>query len=640
MKTVDRKLQSPTRGAPFSRRNRRRFYACVMGLLACFSHVHGADEHVLLWGDTHLHSSYSFDAFLNGNLTADPDTAYRFAKGEPVLHPYHRARVQLGTPLDFLVVADHAELLGAVTTAYEKGYDTSGAGPIDRLIYWYRTRKLREAVDEGRGVQLFRGVLPRPADPYQAAARWREAAAERGAAFTGTLSYIPDTWADITATADRHNKPGEFTALIGWEWSSIPGGANLHRVVITDADGETARSFLPFASTDSPYPQDLWAWLEKTSTATGASFVAIPHNSNVSKGLMFGARTLRNEPLDADYARTRMRWESVVEVTQIKGDSETHPEFSPDDEFADFALYPWYIQAGRENYVPRPGDYIRPALKQGLALGVELGVNPFQFGLIGSTDSHTGLASAEETNFWGKMAKDSIPANKGSGILRPGPTGWSMSAQGLAAVWAEDNTREAIVAAFKRRELYATTGTRILLRFVGGWNFRRRDLRRIRSARDRGVVMGGVLKRPAGETRVPVFMMQALRDANSAPLDRIQIVKGWLDASGIPKEKVFDVTWAGDREPDESGKLPPLDNHLNLRDGSYDDKVGSARLQAIWWDLQFDPTRPAFYYVRVLETPTLRHAQYDAVALGLEKPDRGAQTIQERAYSSPIWYEP
>jgi len=623
----------------------RRLFSGILaaaGLLLFSLPLAGA-ERQLLWGDTHLHTSYSFDAFLSGNLHNDPDSAYRFAKGEPVEHPFHKVRVQLGRPLDFLVVSDHAEYLGALHRAYKDGFRTENAGFIDRILDWHRTRRMREAIDNNTGVRLFQAILPTSGDPHEAAGTWREGALDAGNVMRGTEVYFRESWDEITEAADRHNEPGKFTALIGWEWSSTPGGANLHRIVISDVEGRVARTFLPFSSLDSPYPADLWKWLDETSRATGGQFVAVPHNSNVSKGLMFADTTLRQQPLDASHARERRRWEPVVEVTQYKGDSETHPLFSPNDEFADFETYVWYIQVDEETYNPREGDYIRPALKRGLALQAHLGINPFQFGFIGSTDAHTGLATAEETNFWGKFAGDSIPSRKRGGVLRRGVTGWSMAAQGLAGVWAEDNTREAIVAAFRRREVYATTGSRITLRLIAGWDLRTADLDNFEDARRKGVPMGGVLQHDGGVTSAPVFLVQALRDPLTAPLDRLQIVKGWLDSEGRTHERIYDVTWYGkaaDRRPGADGRLPPVDNNLNLRTGHHDPEAGAARLQAHWQDPQFDPAQRAFYYLRVLEVPTVRHSHLDAIALGLEKADRGAQVIQERAYSSPVWYDP
>jgi hypothetical protein len=578
----------------------------------------------LLWGDTHLHTSNSFDAFLNGNHSADPDVAYRYAKGQPVIHPYNRTRVQINTPLDFLVVTDHAEFYGGLRDIYLYGIQDPDPGLIERLFYWYNEREIRNAIDGGTGPIYFADQLPLSEDPYVAAASWTETLTD---AIPGGDVSITNAWGRIRETADAHNQPGEFTALLGWEWSSTPGGANLHRVVVTDADGATAGSFLPFASIDSPHPEDLWKWLEETAAATGANFVSIPHNSNLSKGTMFADKTLRGEPLSADYAKARRTWEPILEVTQIKGDSETHPALSPSDEFADFELYPYYLQRDRTaEYIPGKADYARSALREGLRLESELGVNPFQFGMIGSTDSHTGLATAEEPNFWGKMAYDSVPEKKQGAALAVGPTGWTMSASGLAAVWAEDNTREAIVAAFKRREVYATTGPRLRVTFSAA------------PAEGEAVTMGGNL--PPALNASPTFTMSAEKDPKSANLDRIQIVKGWLNAAGSNGEQVYDVVWAGERNIGADGKLPPVGDTVDRSTGTWTDTIGTASLAAEWQDPDFDPNQAAFYYVRVLQIPTPRHALLDAVALGLEEPTEGPSIIQERAYTSPIWYTP
>lgn len=635
--------------------------------ITCLSQAAAADAgRQLLWGDTHLHTTYSSDAFANNNLTADPDTAYRYARGEPVVHPYHRARVQIGTPLDFLVVSDHAEFLGVIHNTYYEGVDTSDLGFVDSVKARLATWVLRRYVDRQEGRQLFVDVLPEAEDPRAAAA------ADQLGGNVGWLPPMPqveaNTWRSITEAADRYNEPGKFTALIGWEWSSIPGGANLHRVVVSDADAELASQFQPFGLDDSPYPEDLWAWLEETGAATGVDFLAIPHNSNISKGAMFDTVTLRGEPFSREYIDTRRRWEPIAEITQIKGDSETHPDLSPEDEFADFEPYPHYIQRRETPYRAAVGDYLRPALLRGMQLERDLGANPYQLGFIGSTDSHTGLSSAEENNFHGKMATDSIPATKTQGWSEDdgGTNGWAMSASGLAAVWAEDNSREAILAAMKRREVYATTGPRIGVQFFGGWGFNEEDLAApdlYDRATARGVPMGGELPAPpvrsnaqAADADVaqqveevapggegppaPGFLVQALRDPKGAPLDRLQIVKGWLDARGQARERVFDVAWSGERAPGPGGRLPPVGDSVDRATGRVGEEIGAAQLMAYWRDPAFDPSRPAFYYVRVLQVPTARHSYLDALALGQASAGDYPDTLQERAYTSPIWYRP
>ena len=571
-------------------------------------------------------------------MTADPDTAYRYAKGLPVIHPYHRARVQIRTPLDFLVVADHAEYLGVIRTIVEDGIPRDDLGLVDSIRAWFMEYWIRGVIEDDEGMSAFTSFLPKPMPVEEAAAHPPRQAIPAAARMSRTA------WQEAILVADRHNDPGTFTTLIGWEWSSIPGGANLHRVVFTSADASVAAKFQPMASTDSMYPEDLWAWLEKTSAETGAPFIAIPHNSNISKGYMFGETTLRGAAYTAESARERSKWEPVAEITQTKGDSETHPEFSPGDPFAGFEIYPHYIQQDPPPYEPRVGDYLRPAMLRGLEIERRVGWNPYRLGLIGSTDSHTGLSSPEEPNFWGKMARDSIPENKQQVFGRKGgPTGWSMSASGLAAVWAGSNTREAIFAAFKRREVYATTGTRIGVRVFGGWDFEPGALESgdfVEIGYAKGVPMGGTLARSAA-AGAPGFIVLAQKDPLSANLDRMQMVKGWIDSGGATHEHVYDIAWAGERELDANGALPPVGNTVDLDRGTYTNDIGGAMLSTFWRDPDFDASQSAFYYVRVLEIPTPRHSVFDALALGLDpRSIEGAATIQERAYTSPIWYAP
>lgn len=613
--------------------------------LAAASGTATATERQLLWGDTHLHTTYSSDAVANNNFLADPDTAYRYARGLPVVHPYHRARVQIETPLDFLVVSDHAEYLGMIRHIYFDGVDTSQVGFIGGIKAKIAEYILRSKLEKGEGRDLFIDVLPVPEDPRKAAADGMASTTESGVGWFPPMDWVEvDTWKKITDAADRHNQPGKFTALIGWEWSSIPGGANLHRVVMSSTDAATAQRFDPFGLDDSPYPEDLWHWLAQTSAETGAEFVAIPHNSNISKGFMFDTKTLRGDAFSPEYLALRKQWEPVVEITQIKGDSETHPDLSPDDAFADFETYPYYIQREPEPYQARPGDYVRASLKRGLKIAAEQGINPYQFGVIGSTDAHTALPSAEEYNFHGKLATDSIPDNKkrrwGSNA---GAYGWGMSASGLAAVWAEENTRAGVLAAIKRREVYATTGPRIGLRFFGGWGYSEADLTAqdlYQRATVAGVPMGGELSAAPGDVSAPMFIVQASKDPLGANLDRVQIVKGWLDAEGEPQERVFDVVWSGARVPGEDGMLPAVGNSVDTASASYSNDIGAPELTALWQDSSFDPAQAAFYYVRVLQIPTPRHSLYDEIALGDDRDTERPDTIQERAYSSPIWFQP
>ena len=598
------------------------------------------------FGDTHLHSSYSFDAFLNNNHSADPDTAYRWAKGQPVIHPYNRARVQIDTPLDFLVVSDHAEMLGVMRAVHEDNFIKEDLGWIGNIKRSYSFWLMNRAIDSNTGLQFFSQFLPQNptieghSDPVQ----HPDNNISDLAIFGDTSKTSTLAWHDIVETAERHNDPGTFTSLLGWEWSSIPMGANLHRIVISPDGAEKGKQFLPYGSDQSQYPEDLWQWLDETQKQTGARFLAIPHNSNISKGYMFDDTTLRGEPITAEYARRRMQWEPVVEATQIKGDSETRSDFSPEDEFADFENYDYYIQVGQKNdYKASAADYIRPALKRGLSIGQQVGVNPYKFGLIGSTDAHTGLSTSEEGNFWGKMASDSTPETKERLGAKIRSNGWNMSASGIAAVWAEENTREAIYAAFKRKEVYATSGPRLRVQMFAGWDFPEgaessESFSAIGS--QFGVPMGGDLTAGDNDGKAPMFLLRAVKDPLGANLDRLQVVKGWIDSAGQQQEKVYNVAWSDDRQLDASGNLSPVGNTVDLSSGRYDNSIGQPEFSLRWTDPDFGPQQSAFYYVRVLQIPTPRNGLLDSLALELDEPPRGAKTIQERAYSSPIWYQP
>ncbi len=577
------------------------------------------------FGDTHLHTKWSLDAFLMQNRSVDPDTAYRFAKGLPTVHPYHRARVQLQRPLDFLAVTDHAEYLGVFPKIGE-GDPVAVASAAGKL--------LKEDIDAGREFMAFGKMLGSTAGLKQDKA---------------VDQIVSSVWGDLIDAAERHNEPGTFTTFLGWEWTTIYQGANLHRIVLMKDGRDKAEQIIPYGFLESgPDPRALWSWLEETTERIGATFIAIPHNSNISKGMMFSKNDINGTPITPDYAKISAKWEPIVEVTQVKGDSESHPRLSPNDEFADFEVYEHLMSMTDEKAEAQPGDYVRNGLMVGLELKESLGTNPFKYGMIGSTDAHTGLSNAEEMNFTGKYPTDSIPENKGIGVIPGageggGSKGWDLGAAGLAAVWAEENSREAIFTAFQRRETYATTGTRLKVRFFGGWDFSEDDLNASDFASigyTRGVPMGGDLVN-TGSDKVPSFMVYAVKDPLGANLDRVQIVKGWLDQTGTTHEKVFDVVWAGDRVKNAEGKVPAVGNTVDLETARYENSIGAVELSTLWSDPEFDAALSAFYYVRVLEIPTPRHTLFDAVALGQSFTEMGKPaTIQERAYTSPIWYEP
>ncbi len=637
-----------------------------LSMLVCTSPLAQEYPDQLLWGDTHLHSNLSVDAYIFGNHTADADTAYRFAKGAPAIHPYTRAKVQLETPLDFLAVTDHAEMLGMPFSLFEQSdprlaesrlgrrlvelRSQGQVGHAARIIVWGMNSAGLSEAERTQKVSVgtkfkwwFEKLIGKQANVEQDL-KW--VSSDPSLVDDLNLADIArSNWQTNIEAAERHNEPGKFTTLIGWEYSATRDGANLHRVVLMPENGEIARKFLPFSSIDSINPEDLWAWLDETSSTTGAQFVSIPHNSNVSKGQMFSRVDSSGDPIDGKYATLRSRFETVAEVTQIKGTSETHPLLSPDDEFADFEFFRHLLEmrADRpQTPTPTEGDYVRSALKTGLEIESNIGTNPYKLGMIGATDSHTGLASAEENNFLGKMALDSIPENKERGLGRL--SGWSMSASGLSGVWARDNSRSEIIAAIKRREVYGTTGPRIALRFFGGFEFEEADLTVSNFAKvgyAKGVPMGSDLIGDNSQTsQAPSFLLHAAKDPKGANLDRIQVVKGWLDSTGRAQEKVYDAVWSGHRKPDAAGKLPEIGDTVDRSTARYQNTIGSEELAGIWRDPNFQPDARAFYYVRVLQIPTPRNSLYDSLALNQAPPKSYPQTLQERAYSSPIWYAP
>lgn len=574
-------------------------------------------ETQLFWGDTHLHTSHSVDAYSTGNYFADPDTAYRYARGLPVVNPVTQEKIRIQRPLDFLVVSDHAELM-------ELQVDLDNADPD--LLATPTGKRLAEMHKQSRSAvfgevgQIIQG-------------KGREMLVD-----IASDKVLGNAWKKQIKAADANNVPGRFTALIGWEWSAAPDWANLHRVVFTSADGATASKFLPYSSYVSNRPEDLWSFLGKTSRETGAQFIAIPHNSNMSDGRMFDRVDSDGRPLTAEYARERIRWEPVMEITQTKGTSETDPSLSPNDEFAGFEVRNKLL-VGRPAKVTS-ASFARTALLDGLAFESSIGVNPYKFGVVGSTDSHTGFSTVEESNFLGKLSNQIVTQRRPQD--RSNFPIWELSAAGLAGVWATENTRQGIFAAFQRKEVYATSGPRIAVRLFGGFGFQPTDARATDIAAigyRRGVPMGGDLA-AAPKGKAPSFLVHAAKDPESGNLDRIQIIKGWVDARGERHEKVFDVAWSGNRRLAQ-GQLPAVGNTVDVKTASYSNSIGAAQLATVWTDPQFDPKQRAFYYARVLEIPTPRQSLYDAVALGIDPvTTRMPTSLQERAWSSPIWYTP
>lgn len=580
----------------------------------------------VFWGDTHLHTSYSLDANLFGAIDLTPADAYRFARGDTITSS-QGLRARIDRPLDFLVVADHAEYLG-VMRPIRSGDPEILANETAR--FW---RESLESLDRRNMGRMMLDI----SKSY-----------DTGKPLVTLPAGHPSPWHAIGRMADEANRPGEFTALIGFEWSSMPGGNNLHRVVVFRDGSDRTRRVEPFSSFDGTDPEALWAYLARYEEQTGGRALSIPHNSNVSGGLMFAEKKLGGDPIDAEYARERLRWEPVMEVTQIKGDSEAHPLLSPNDEFADYGRWDQFNIAMSEPQQPwmQRYQYARSALQVGLAIEQRTGANPYQFGMIGSSDSHTALTAVEEDNYWGKMAADEPgpPRTQRSwGSPESGMPNTIQLASGYAAVWATENTREAIFDAMQRREVYATTGPRITVRFFGGWEYSERDLAGPNPALhgyQRGVPMGSVLSVRPERAKTPSFLLWALKEPDGANLDRIQVVKGWLDARGETHERVYDVAWSGDRKRGRDGKLPPVGNSVDVATATYRNTIGAPELSAVWTDPDFDSAQRAFYYVRVLEIPTPRWPLYDKVRLGVELPEGTEIVHQERAYTSPIWYTP
>jgi hypothetical protein len=593
-------------------------------------YLHQSYPNRVFWGDTHLHTSYSTDAGMVGNRLG-PDEALRFAKGEKVISSTGLP-ARLIRPLDFLVVADHAENLG-LTPMIEASDPALLRDPMGK--------KYHDLVKSGKGW-----------DAYQL---WKKSGAELKDSMPNPKLQAK-AWNQIIDAVDQHNQPGVFTAFHGFEWTSTPDLRNLHRVVIFRDDAEAARQVIPFSIFDAVDPEKLWDYLEAYERKTGGQALAIPHNGNLSQGLMFSVERFSGGPIDAAYAQRRMRWEPLAEVTQMKGDGETHPMLSPNDEFADY--YTW--DKGDFGLNPKKPEmlqyeYARSALKLGLQQGRKLGVNPFKFGMIGATDSHTSLSSTREENFFGKFA-GAEPATEAryldlvSQDLRPDGDGslnvyhWESTASGLAGVWARENTREAIWDAMARKEVYASTGTRMLVRVFAGWDFKPEEVHRPDFAEQgyqRGVPMGGDLS-AAPDGAAPRFMVRALRDPDGANLDRIQIVKGWVDESGKAQERIFDIAVSDGREIDKDGRCTtPVGDTVDVANATFTNTIGDAVLAAYWEDPTFDPKQDAFYYVRVLEIPTPSWIAHDEKVFGKrDAPDEALRKQQERAYTSPIWYTP
>ena len=589
----------------------------------------------VFWGDTHLHTALSMDAGLFG-AKLGLDDAYRFARGEQVTASSGQP-AKLGRPLDWLVIADHSDGMGLFN-------DLAAGNPdvlkFDQAKPWYQGLQEGGQASADAALNLITTFAQGRMDPQMMA------------------NYSPGgktyqtIWEQVVDAAERFNDPGSFTTIIGFEWTSLVAGNNLHRNVLFREGAEKAGMVVPYttqAPVGSTDPLDLYAWLENYEATTGGNALALAHNGNLSNGIMFPVDAqYTGREIDATYVEQRAKWEPLYETTQIKGDGEAHPFLSPDDAFANYETW----DAGNLDLTQAKTpemlqyEYTRDALKNGLALEARLGTNPYKFGLVGSTDSHTALSTAEEDNFFGKASnaepKPERMAHPFAQTEYGAFEGYQLVSSGYTGVWAEENTRAAIWDAMDRKEVYATTGPRMMVRFFGGWDYTPEDLNSRQPAfrgYEKGVPMGGDLSTREGDGG-PTFMVYALRDPIGANLDRIQIVKGWLDSEGATQEKVYDVAWSQGREMDAEGNVPAVGNTVDIENANWTNTIGASELASVWTDPDFDPGQSAFYYARVLEIPTPRWVVYDAFRFDVPIPEGAEATGQERAYTSPIWYSP
>ena len=578
----------------------------------------------VFFGETHIHTSWSFDAYVFGNTLTGPEEAYQYALGKPVRHP-GGYMVQMKRPLDFQAVTDHSEYMGTVRLANDPQSDLSKLPIAEKL-------KVRSKEDIQK-VYLFlaTSIITEPV--------------------TELISpeVAGSVWKRVVEIADKYNQPGKFTTFAAYEWSSTPDNRNLHRNILFK-DSKKVPS-LPFTSIDSDQPEDLWSWMDGQRKA-GNELLAISHNANLSDGVMFPLEVdSKGRPIDAAWAQSRVNNEPLTEIQQLKGASETHPALSPNDEFAGHEILE-YLLGGVDRAPRLHGSYIREAYQNGLAMQETRGYNPYKFGLVGASDTHDTAAAYTQSNFFGGHGLlDATPQARLSGEKHAGMTSDKFSTSGLGGVWAEENTREAIFAAMQRKETFGTSGVRIKVRFFGGWEFAPTTLQSkdwVKTGYAKGVPMGGDL--PAPKSKAPTFIVWAVKDPDDANLDRVQIVKGWT-RNGQIFEKIYDVAWSTRKAPSAArvsdalvrqGKadLPPVGNTVDVKTATYTNTIGAVELKTVWTDPDFDPSQNAFYYARVLQIPTPRWTTYDAKKLGVPPPNNVPATVQDRAWTSPIWYAP
>ena len=572
------------------------------------------------FGQTHQHTGWSFDEAIY-NVKLGPDNSYRHARGEKVKHPTG-FDVQLKLPLDFMVVSDHAEYLGVLIKMFDPNNPLSKHPLADAIV--------NSGDDVLKSTKAFYGLVTKTIQPD-------------GSTKPDSILNSPElkksVWDEYVAITDKYYEPGKFTTLAGYEWSSQPNMSNLHRNVIFK---DTKNLPIPFSYFDSQKPEDLWTWMDAQRN-NGLELLAIPHNGNLSNGLMFALSDSDGKPITKAYAESRARNEKLTEIIQTKGQSETHPLMAPNDEFAyDFELWTKPV-AGPGTVKVVETNYVRNAFRNGIALEQQLGVNPFKYGVVGGGDIHTSIVSHEEYQHTGEHnLKSGTPEER---LLQstPGePSKIEQGSAGLSCVWAEENTRESIWDAMNRKETWATSGSRIKVRIFGGYDFgdtQPGDSNWAEIGYKNGVPMGADMKLNT-DNKTPQFMVWAQKGPNSGNLDRIQVIKGWVDTDGKTHDKIYNVAWSDDRALDDKGLLPKVGNTVNIPEASYTNTIGSAELKTVWTDPDFNPELSAFYYIRVLEIPTPRWSTYDAKVLGIEPPKDFPATIQERAWSSPIWYTP
>jgi hypothetical protein len=564
------------------------------------------------FGDLHLHTSYSMDAFAFGTRTT-PEDSFRFAMGEPV--EYFGKTWKRIAPLDFLAVTDHAEYLGVVRETINPD------GPF-ASSEWYTMMTSKDPKVSAEAFKKLLGstYMNKPLPEFN----------------DGKLTG--PAWERYAAVPDKYNQPGKFTSFVGFEWTSAPKAQNLHRCVIFAEKGPA----VPYTAFESVDPEDLWRYLEG-QRKLGLDVIAVPHNGNISNGLMFDTRDMSGKPLTREYAERRMANEPLAEIMQAKGQSDTDPQLSPNDEFADFEIWK-YLLDGSGIAKSATGSYLRQAYGVGQELQAKIGANPFKYGIEGGTDFHSGIDTTEPNNYAGSHGnQDSDPrkvVTATKSVAGEPPT--ALSSGGLTGVWAEENTRQSIFAAFKRKETFGTSGVRIKVRMFGSWNYAPEMTKNpdwVKAAYDGGVPMGGDLPVRAGSGG-PKFVVYAVKDPNSGNLDRIQVIKVETK-NGKSQEKIFDVAWSGDRKPDaKTGKVPAVGNTVDVKTATYSNSIGAVELLGEWTDPSFDPKAYATYYARVLEVPTPRWSTYWAAKLNLPPNPTVPATVQQRAWTSPIWYIP